>query len=137
MKSDFQAAASAQGSDYESAVATILKISGWTVNETNVRIDDVEIDIVATDPVGVGYWIECKGSWLSASGRNGALRHDTTRKALHGAYHLHHCGHVTPYLIVTSHLPKPDSTIGRWIQCAIDVGAVEAAITHDEIGNYA
>lgn len=135
MATDFQVSSSQQGREFESAVATALKVAGWLIDETNVRFDGIEIDIAAISPEGERCWIECKGSWLSSSGRNGGLRHDTVRKALFTGYHLLHSPVPTPpYMIIASHLPDEDTTIGQWITRAKQAGAVRDVILMSNIG---
>src|SRR5690606_4977288 len=60
-----QAAAGRQGAAFEETVVLLLLVEGWTVVARKWRhpTQNVEVDIVADDPDGVRWWIECKGSW--------------------------------------------------------------------------
>jgi hypothetical protein len=102
---DFQAGASRQGKAFEDAVVTILRVKGWQVSARCVKIHDSEVDIIAADPDGVVWWIECKGSWESKGNSNGSKRSDTVKKAIGVAWHLSTMAGRPPYMLVTSHLP--------------------------------
>lgn len=118
--SDRQAAASRQGKAFEDTVELLLLVEGWTINDRHWRHPevDVEIDIVATDPTGQTWWIECKGSWEST--RNGLARTDTLKKAIFNGAMLRLCDDRERYMVVTSRLPS--SGAGQtWIHRAIDL----------------
>jgi hypothetical protein len=104
---DRQAAASRQGSAFEETVVNLLQIEGWTIEDRNYRepIIDVEIDIVATDPRGQRWWVECKGSWESPT-RNGLQRTDTLKKAIANGALLRLLEDPLPYMVITSHVPE-------------------------------
>lgn len=112
--SNRQAAAGRQGAAFEATVELLLQIEGWTIDARRWRQPDVdvEIDLVATDPDGVQWWIECKGSW--ESDRNGLARTDTLKKAIGSAYSLSRLPKRRPYMVVASHLPKTGAGVG-WI----------------------
>lgn len=121
----FQARASAQGREFESAVEVYLKIAGWRVEQShslgNVHhADGAEIDIVAVDPDGIRWWIECKGSWEGPSGARGSRRGDTVKKAIAVAWWIHRLGDRHPYMLFTSHLPPADSLPGRMLRAAFE-----------------
>lgn len=120
----FQADASMQGRTFEGLVESVLIRTGWTVLERRWREPHtlVEIDIVASDPLGEIRWIECKGSWLSASGRNGATRTDTAKKLVADAALLSTTPDRCPYVLATSNMPEPGTPARRWIQIALDEG---------------
>jgi Holliday junction resolvase-like predicted endonuclease len=116
---DRQAAASRQGAQFEKTVETLLQVEGWTIEATHWRHPevDVEIDFVAVDPVGVKWWIECKGSWESP--RNGLERTDTAKKAIGSAAILALLDDRCPYMLVTSHLPRLGSSGDMWMRRAV------------------
>lgn len=101
----FQANASVQGRRYEDIVEAILTASGWTIDARHDKVAGVEIDITATDQLGVQWWIECKGSWNG--NRPGSRRSDTVKKAVADAWLLSQTESPKPYLLITSHLPEP------------------------------
>lgn len=119
----FQAAASSQGRTFEEIVEDVLTRTGWTISSRRWREPtvEVEIDIVATDPAGAVHWIECKGSWLSPSGRNGVIRTDTAKKLVGDAALLSTIPRP-PYLLVTSHLPDAGTPARRWLDIALTQG---------------
>lgn len=103
---DRQSAASRQGAAFEETVANLLQIEKWTIHERNWREPtvDIEVDIVATDPHGERWWIECKGSWESPRG-NGLQRTDTLKKAIANGALLRVLPEPCRYMVVTSHFP--------------------------------
>lgn len=115
----FQAAAGAQGRAFEEIVEQMLVMVGWTIVARRWRepTTGVEIDLVAIDPGGDTWWIECKGSWLSTSGRNGLIRSDTVKKALGSAWVLSTLSAHPPYMLVTSDLPA-EGTARSWLDLA-------------------
>lgn len=120
MSDDFQSQASKQGREYEQAVQFLLLAEGWTINATRAVVAGAEIDIVATDPDGQQWWIECKGSHRGKT--PGAKRGDTTKKAVGVAAYLSTLPHRQPYMLITSHLPKEDSVAGRMLRTAQERG---------------
>lgn len=116
--SDRQAAAGRQGRMFHQSVKTTLLIEGWTILAEQWRHPevDVEVDIVATDPAGREWWIECKGSWESS--RNGLERTDTTKKALFNGAMLAVVSDPRPYMIITSHPPRSGSAGDVWLERA-------------------
>lgn len=137
MTTDFQAASSLQGRKFEEAVATLLKIHGWTVQPKRLKIHDSEVDIVAVDPQGVTWWIECKGSWQSQAGQNGAKRSDTVKKAIGVAWHLSLFADRPPYMLITSHLPAANTSTGRMLAAALDHGLFTAVYDLDGLFRFA
>jgi len=117
--SNRQAAASRQGNAFETTVATLLQIEGWSISATKWRHPefDVEVDIVATHPTtGQEWWIECKGSWEGS--RPGLKRTDTLKKALFNGAMLALADEKRPYMIIASH-PPADGTAGtKWLERA-------------------
>lgn len=106
---EFQAASSIQGRRYEDIVEAILIASGWTIDARHEKVDGVEIDITATDQLGVQWWIECKGSWNG--NRPGSRRSDTVKKAVCDAWLLSLSEAPRPYMLITSHLPDDGSHV--------------------------
>lgn len=123
----FQADASNQGRVFETVVANNLTLAGWQVLRRNWKEPTtlIEVDIVAADPAGQRWWIECKGSWLSASGRNGVRRTDTAKKFIANAALLSAIPERPPYMLVTSDMPPPHSAGWRWIELAVAAGWVD------------
>lgn len=119
--SDFQAEASAQGRAFEETVCTLLRVEGWHIVERHVYHEGAEIDIVAIDPEGVTWWIECKGSWRGLV--PGARRGDTVKKALGVAWWLlDQLDDRPPYMLVTSHVPDDTTLPGRMLKRAVAAG---------------
>lgn len=135
---NFQATASTQGKSFEEAVAFVLKAGGWDVIELHAVVAGVEIDIIANDPAGRRWWIECKGSFRGNT--PGSRRGDTVKKAVGVAWYLSTLDERCPYMLVTSHLPKPETVGARLLDKAVDVGLFDqvnvvgflAAIAHEE-----
>lgn len=109
MPNDFQRSATVQGMAMESTVCFILKTEGWTIVQMHYKINGQEIDIVANDPDGDEWWIECKGSW--EGNRQGGKRIDTVKKAIATAWHLSLIKDRPPYMLFLSHSP-PIGTLG-------------------------
>lgn len=129
--SNFQAASSQQGKQWEEVVEFCLLRAGWTVTERNVRRYGIEIDLVAFNRDGVEHWIEAKGSHRGKV--PGMLRHDTVRKALFSGYHLTGAfPERPPYWIITSHLPQSGAMV-EWIDAALAAGVIDRVITEDQI----
>lgn len=127
---DFQSSATTQGRAFEQLVATQLRISGWTIVSEHERIAGAEIDIIADDPTGQRWWIECKGSWRG--GVPGLIRGDTTKKAVGVAAYLSTLPERQPYMVVASHLPKPGSVGDHMLTVAVEQGWIRrvACITN-------
>jgi hypothetical protein len=123
----FQSMASTQGRDFETTVETSLKICGWHIIESHAVVAGVEIDIVADDPEGVRWWIECKGSWRGTS--PGSKRGDTVKKAVGVAWYLSLLPDRLPYMLVTSHMPTPGTVGGRLLQAAQEHGLFQRVMT--------
>jgi Holliday junction resolvase-like predicted endonuclease len=119
----FQSDASSQGRAFEDVVENNLTRGGWKVLRRRWQEPEtlVEIDLVAADPTGQVWWVECKGSWLSSSGRNGAIRTDTTKKLIANAALLSTVPERPPYMLATSDMPEAGSA-QRWIAIALREG---------------
>lgn len=135
---DYQRLASEQGREFEQVVAFSLRSAGWAIDAVRAVVAGAEIDIVATDPTGQQWWIECKGSYRGKT--PGAVRGDTTKKAVAVAAYLAVAvpdDQRRPYKLVTSHLPRPGTLGDRMLRAALEQGwfaAVEVAggLTHYE-----
>lgn len=117
---DFQSAATIQGARYEEIVGRALVAMGWEITAVHEHVDGVEIDISAIDPLGVEWWIECKGSWQGK--RPGSRRTDTVKKAIADAWLLSIAEVSRPYMLITSHLPKVGSHGHRMLTLAQENG---------------
>ena len=113
MTSTFQASSSAQGRAFEEAVQTIIKTGGHEILSTGFTDEKSmeQVDLLVRTANGVEVWIECKGSWNTASKVPGLKRSDTAKKAVANAWHLveTHGDQRPPYILVTSHLPSEGS----------------------------
>lgn len=118
----FQADSVHQGRSFETVVESNLLIAGWSILERRwiEPTTLVQLDLVAEDATGAPWWIECKGSWLSASGRNGANRTDTVKKAIANAALLSLVEDHPRFMLVTSTLPTVGASGDRWLQLAIE-----------------
>ena len=107
--------ASRQGAAFEQTVELLLRVEGWAIVARHWRepTTDVEVDLVAVDPAGETWWIECKGSWLAKT--NGLERTDTLKKAIGVAAILIHAPDRCPYMLITSHLPRAGSAGETWL----------------------
>lgn len=119
--SDRQAASKRQGDTFEATVKNLLEIEGWKILDQNWRHPAcaVEIDIVAIDPDGETWWIECKGSWESRTG-NGLERTDTAKKAIANAaiIRTEPPGERCRYMLIASHFPRFGSSGETWMKRA-------------------
>lgn len=119
--SDFQSSSSKQGKHFEAHVRAVLGFRGWTmVSDKPIKVDGGEVDIVALDPEGTLWWIECKGSYLNVPG---LTRQDTLKKAIATAWLILTYNSARPaYMLVTSDLPQPTSNAARYLRTAIGAG---------------
>ena len=131
--SAFQASSRFQGLDYERQVAARLAVDGWTILARNWHepTTGTEIDIVASDPDGKVWWIECKGSIGSITGTNGCRRSDTMKKAIADAWHLSTLADGEDYMLVTSHVPICGGHPDRMLQAALDAGIIATVLVMD------
>jgi hypothetical protein len=123
----FQSMASTQGKDFETTVETFLKIGGWSIVQSHATVAGVEIDIIADDPQGRRWWIECKGSWRGNT--PGSKRGDTVKKAVGVAWYLSTLDDRLPYMLVTSHLPTPGTVGDRLLTAALTAGLFQRIST--------
>lgn len=117
---DAQSSASEQGREFEAYVASSLKYEGWRIDQTHAYVAGAEIDLIATDPHGVAWWIECKGSHRGRT--PGLKRGDTTKKAVGVAWYLSTLPDRRPYMLFASHLPSPGSLGERLLTRAREDG---------------
>lgn len=132
--SEFQSSSSRQGRAFEEAAASLLKAEGWHILEERVRPGDgyPEIDIVATDPTGLLTWVEVKGSWRGDV--PGLRRDDTVKKLIGVAADLRELRQdfsqdgetPVPFVVVTSHQPKPGTLPDHMLRRALDRGDISA-----------
>ena len=124
MNDDFQSGASGQGRKFEEICNDILIEHGFELHG-NARIKRLgfEVDQVATSNSGTTYWFEFKGSWRPP--RPGMQRTDTTKKGLCNALlaHVDEISHPK-FIIMTSHLPKDNSSGDAMCSVAINSGAL-------------
>jgi hypothetical protein len=120
MSQDFQASSSEQGRAFESAVELLLKLHGWTIIGRRQIVHGVEIDIVADDPDGTTWWIECKGSWRGKT--PGSRRGDTVKKAVGVAAYLSLQPERCKYMLITSHMPAENTVGWRMLDAACAAG---------------
>jgi hypothetical protein len=116
----FQSAASWQGRQFAQQCDFLLQSSGFTL-AGRLLIDSlgVEIDQVATSPLGVLVWLEYKGSFQGV--RPGLLRTDTLKKAIANGALLRSLGDHPPYIVLTSHLPQRGSGLSM-LTVALELG---------------
>lgn len=123
MTEDFQRQASIQGEAFEEAVITLLKCAGWDIKSRKTRMEGAEVDIIAVHPITTQeWWIECKGSWRGNT--PGARRGDTTKKAVGVAWYLSTLPNPCPYMLITSHLPTPNTLGDRLLKAARASGII-------------
>jgi Holliday junction resolvase-like predicted endonuclease len=134
---DFQALASQQGKAFEEAVETILLTNGCTVVARKYKdpVSREEVDLVVDTPGGQRVWIECKGSWNPRKNQEGMRRSDTAKKAVATAWHLRyaHGSDMPPYLLVTSHLPKPGNYSESLVSAAVEDGLFCGLVTYTDL----
>lgn len=118
--SEFQRAASEQGRRFEDVVEVTLMVKGWTIIERHRKVGGAEIDMVAVDPDGQEWWIECKGSWKGT--QHGCRRGDTVKKAMGVAWYLSTLPERRPYMLVTSHLPNRRTLGETMLARGLEVG---------------
>lgn len=126
MSEDFQASASEQGRQFEDACIFLLKAQGWGIVQQHATVAGVEVDIIADDPTGLRWWIECKGSWRGTV--PGMKRGDTAKKAIAVAWYLRRQPDGCPYLLLTSHLPKESTVAGRMLAEARSAGLFDRVL---------
>ena len=117
----FQASSSAQGKHYENHVRFVLAQRGWTaVSDRPTKVAGGEVDIVALDPDGRLWWIECKGSYKD---QPGCERLDTVKKALATAWVLRQLNPDRPaYMLATTNKPKAGSAGEQHLSLALFCG---------------
>lgn len=117
-----------RGRAFEDEVCRALESESWTIVGRNVEIDGIEIDIVANDPNGRRWWIECKGGEAQ---RSGLARPDTVKRALGTAWALRDSATLRSgtYFVVTSSMPRPGSMAHRLMVDAVDAGLIVGAGT--------
>ena len=124
MSDNFQSDASGQGRKFEEICNDILIAKGFTLLGSKIitRLG-IEVDQVAISGNNETYWFEFKGSWKGR--RPGMIRTDTTKKGLCNALlaHVDTISHPK-FIIMSSHLPKPDSSGDNMCKIAKNSGAL-------------
>jgi Holliday junction resolvase-like predicted endonuclease len=132
---NFQKAAGDQGKAFEDIVRTVLTVSGAQIVDQNWKDPATleQVDFVARTSSGVEFWVEAKGSWQGRT--KGLERSDTTKKAVANGWHLTyvHGEDRPPYVLITSHLPKPGTVAAREIEDAEHAGLFSAVILADDL----
>lgn len=126
---NFQRASSEQGRQYEALCEFRLRTAKWKVLGTHMSPGDGYslVDIVAEDPNGGLWWIECKGSYRGNA--QGMKRGDTVKKALGDAYDLaplrwEETDSPINYMIMTSHFPERTQNGYHMVWRALDRGII-------------
>jgi hypothetical protein len=120
MTTDFQSSAGLQGRQFAEQCDTLLRISGFTLDDRMLLRDvGVEVDRVATSPSGNPVWFEYKGSVQGT--RPGLLRTDTLKKAVANGALLLGREVRHPYVILTSHVPTSGAGAAM-MQTALQLG---------------
>jgi hypothetical protein len=122
--SDFQARSSGQGRYFEDIIEGMLKFSGWTIDGVRVVVAPgfPSVDIVATDPEGAQWWIECKGADGHSQRQPGCRDGTTVKVAVGVAAALFTLPNRLPYRLITSHLPKEGSVGAQMLDIASEQG---------------
>ena len=135
MDADFQRRAVEQGHQFEEAVETVFQIARCEVIDRRRKdaVSGEEIDHVLVTPGGHEVWVESKGSWRGT--RPGLMRSDTAKKAVATAWNLQTSNNfdIPPYLLVTSHLPKPGSYSDRLVTKAVDHGLFHEVVQLNDL----
>lgn len=124
---DFQSLSGQQGRHYETAVRSVLRMRGWTVeNDRPEKLVIGEVDIIAIDSGGRLWWIECKGSYRN---QPGLLRLDTTLKAIASAWLIREFfPDRPPYAVWTTNRPKAGSKGDLALARAIERGLIDDVV---------
>lgn len=100
---NFQSLATAQGREFVAECTRALTRAGFTITGREIPYPNcgVDVDLIASNPAGVIFYIECKGSFRN---RPGLQRTDTLKKAICNMLLLTVDGRG-PLLLLTSHRP--------------------------------
>jgi site-specific DNA-methyltransferase (adenine-specific) len=112
---DFQARATKEGKAAQQLAAEVLEEAGFELVQKNTRLRGlgVVVNVLARDEAGSAWHFDVSGAFTTT--RGGLLRTDTVWKALGRAHVLSnnrsaHKGLVgVPYVLISSHLPRPGS----------------------------
>jgi site-specific DNA-methyltransferase (adenine-specific) len=98
-----------EGKPAQKLAEELLEAAGFTITERNRRIrkTGVTINFVATDTDGATWFFDVAGALTTY--RGGLLRSDMVWKTLGRALALKSARGVTPFVVLTSHLPKERS----------------------------
>lgn len=117
-KNNFQGRAKKIGDAFERWCALTLESIGFALcGKLKIKEAGIEIDQVAENRNGGLLYFQLKGS--SKPPQQGLRRSDTVKKALCDAFLMEKLG-IGPYVVVTSHKPKPGSSGAKMIECAGD-----------------
>jgi hypothetical protein len=112
----FQGSATEIGHLFERTCNNTLKALGFKLlGQRSIPEAGIIIDQVAVNHRQKEIYFEFKGSYKPP--RPGLIRTDTAKKALCSAFLMERCG-LTPFVILTSHKPKPNSSSQRMIDKA-------------------
>lgn len=127
----FQRRATEVGAAFETLSAPALTGAGFDILDWHYYIGQIgiQVDFRCRNKKGVEFLIECKGSLHGT--RPGLERTDTTKKALCNAFLVRHAG-LGPFLLLTSHLPQPDSDSFRMLQAAGRETVLDVIAVHDK-----
>jgi hypothetical protein len=124
--SDFQGAAGRQGRQFAEQCDELLRNYRFVLGGRALLRDvGVEIDRVATSPIGQLVWFEYKGSVQGT--RPGLLRTDTLKKAIANGALLAAEADRHPYVVLTSHLPDTGAGAAM-LQTALRLGYLTGVI---------
>jgi hypothetical protein len=112
----FQGSATEIGHLFERTCNNTLKALGFKLlGQRSIREAGIIVDQVAVNHRHKEIFFEYKGSYKPP--RPGLIRTDTAKKALCNAFLMERCG-LAPFVILTSHKPKPNSSSQRMIDKA-------------------
>lgn len=122
----FQSQATIQGAAFEGQARQYLQFLRFDLRGKRTFTDiGCEVDDAAVSPRGGSVYFEYKGSFSGT--RPGLRRTDTVKKALLTGFLLRSKGDVTPYVVLTSHLPERGAGKAM-IDAALESGAVHAVL---------
>lgn len=115
-KSNFQRRAGMIGDAFERMCNVTLEGQGWQLlGREHIASAGIEVDQIAHNQHGIAFYFEYKGS--TEGNRPGLRRTDSTKKALCNAFLLRELG-LGPFVIITSHLPLPESDAAAMLKLA-------------------
>jgi hypothetical protein len=95
-----------------------VEAAGFTVVGENVRVaGGVEVTFVAEDRTGRQWFFDVSGAFTA--NRSGLQHRDALWKAIGRAATVQHAGGNTPFVLVTTEKPAPNSVGGRALSAVI------------------